>query len=99
MLQPTTLKQVQKQMKGFPEELIMYVYHHMNGRENEAQSYLQEWESEQEELRNSFYRVNELDNSNEILSDNNIINECSSRQYPSPNTIIDDQEQGSNTNA
>ena len=49
-----TIKQVQKQMKGFDESLVMYVYHKMNGREDEANSYLQEWEDEQEELKESF---------------------------------------------
>lgn len=55
-----TLKQVQKQMKGFDESLVLYVYHHLNGREEEAQSYLAEWNEEQEELHQSFLKQNEL---------------------------------------
>ena len=57
---PTTLKQVQKQMKGFDESLVMYVYHHLNGREEEAKSYLEEWNEEQEEIANSLKKQNEL---------------------------------------
>lgn len=53
-----TLKQVQKQLKGFDDALVMYVYHTMNGREDEAQSYLQEWKEEQEEIQNSFSKLN-----------------------------------------
>lgn len=55
-----TLKQVQKQMKGFDESLVMYVYHHLNGREEEAKSYLEEWNEEQEEIANSLKKQNEL---------------------------------------
>lgn len=53
-----TLKMVQKQLKGFDDALVMYVYHTMNGREDEAQSYLQEWKEEQEEIQNSFSKLN-----------------------------------------
>lgn len=49
-----TLKQVQKQLKGFDEPLIMYVYHKMNGRLEEAESYLREWEEEQEEIKEAY---------------------------------------------
>lgn len=57
-----TLKQVQKQMKGFDESLVMYVYHLLNGRYEEARTYLQEWEEEQEELEHSFRLKNEWKN-------------------------------------
>lgn len=63
-----TLKQVQKQMKGFEESLIMYMYHKLNGREEDANSYLQEWEDEQEELKESF-RLTDL---NKLNSTSNI---------------------------
>lgn len=71
-----TLKQVEKKMKGFDEALIMYVYHHLNGRENEALSYLQEWNEEQEELHNSFNKKNELleIKSNDITEENDDTN-------------------------
>lgn len=51
-----TLKMVQKKMKGFDEALIMYVYHKMNGREQEAESYRLEWEEEQEGIRTELER-------------------------------------------
>lgn len=50
-----TLKQVQTKMKGFDESLILYTYHKLNGREEEAASYLAEWEEEQEAIRNELY--------------------------------------------
>lgn len=59
-MKPATLKQVQKQMKGFDESLVMYMYHHLNGREEEARTYLAEWEEEQEELKHSFSLLNDL---------------------------------------
>jgi hypothetical protein len=55
-----TLKMVQKKMKGFDEALIMYVYHKMNGREQDAQSYLEEWEEEQDGIRNELIRQAKL---------------------------------------
>lgn len=55
-----TLKMVQKKMKGFDEALIMYVYHKMNGRDQEAQSYLEEWQEEQEGIRNELARQTKL---------------------------------------
>lgn len=64
-LTPTTLKQVQKQMKGFDESLVLYMYHHLNGREGEARTYLAEWEEEQEELKHSFRLMNDLQKLNE----------------------------------
>jgi hypothetical protein len=59
-----TLKQVQKQMKGFDEALILFVYHKLNGREEVASTYLQEWEEEQEDIKDSFKKRNELNESN-----------------------------------
>lgn len=55
-----TLKEVQKKMQGFPESLIFYTYHKLNGRDQEAESYLNEWHDEQEELYNSFNKKNDL---------------------------------------
>ena len=59
-----TLKEVQKKMQGFPESLVYYTYHKLNGREEEAQSYLNEWNEEQEELANLFSKRNELNDPN-----------------------------------
>lgn len=55
-----TLKEVQKKMQGFPESLIYYTYHKLNGRDEEAKTYLHEWQDEQDELHNSFKKQNEL---------------------------------------
>jgi hypothetical protein len=78
-----TIKQVQKQMKGFDESLVMYVYHKLNGREQEACTYLQEWEDEQEELKQSFGLINEL---NKLNSASNIIEDVSiAGQHTPPN--------------
>lgn len=66
-----TLKQVEKQMKGFDESLVMYMYHHLNGREEEARTYLEEWEEQQQELKESFRLMNELQKLNSPhISDN-----------------------------
>jgi hypothetical protein len=46
-----TLAQVQKELDGFEHSLVMYVYHHMNGRKDEADSYLEEWKEQQEMLK------------------------------------------------
>ena len=46
-----TLKQVQAKLKGFDDSLILYTYHKLNGREEEAASYLAEWEEEQQSIR------------------------------------------------
>jgi hypothetical protein len=62
-----TLKQVRKQMQGFDEALVMYVYHQLNGRFDEASTYLQEWDEEQEELHTSFKKRNEL-NENQLVN-------------------------------
>lgn len=68
-----TLKQVQKKMRGFDESLVMYVYHHLNGREEEAKTYLEEWNEEQEQLHQSFLKQNELNTQLQI--ENNKITE------------------------
>ena len=55
-----TLKEVQRKMRGFDESLVMYVYHHMNGREYEAQTYLDEWEEQQNAMREELQEQNRL---------------------------------------
>lgn len=53
-----TLKEVQRKMKGFDESLILYTYHKLNGREEEAETYLREWNDEQELLNEHFRKIN-----------------------------------------
>ncbi len=53
-----TLKEVQRKMKGFDESLILYTYHKLNGRETEAETYLREWNDEQELLAESLRKIN-----------------------------------------
>ena len=53
-----TLNQVRKKLQGFDESLIMYTYHKMNGREQEAESYLQEFYEQQEELNQNLRKLN-----------------------------------------
>ena len=67
-----TYRMVEKQMKGFPEELINYVYHYMNGRTEEATSYYQEWEYEQEQIKNRLFNKPNEQVENEIISNDNI---------------------------
>lgn len=55
-----TLKEVQRKMRGFDESLIMYVYHHMNGRESEAQTYLEEWQEQQNAMREELKEQNKM---------------------------------------
>lgn len=54
-----TLKEVQRKMKGFPDCLVMYTYHKLNGRDEEAESYLHEFQDEQEEIHNIFKNTTE----------------------------------------
>ncbi len=62
-----SLKTVQMKMKGFDESLIMFVYHKLNGRDEEAQSYLSEWEYEQDVMRTELQKQNENEKSPDIL--------------------------------
>lgn len=86
-----TLKEVQKKMQGFPESLVYYTYHKLNGREEEAQSYLNEWNEEQEELANLFSKRNEL---NEV-NNNPLCQDIASNILPNPNYRI--SEEGNET--
>ena len=93
-----TLKQVRKQMQGFDEARVMYVYHKLNGRFDEAETYLQEWDEEQDELHISFNKRNELakeieantnqlqlENDEKIYSHiNTNINDDSNSEHPAP---------------
>lgn len=89
-----TMRQVEKQMQGFPDELKMFVYHHLNGREEDARSYLQEWEDEQEQLRNYFKKINDLNQENQILSADNVIDGNDKWEHTSPDSINNAEEQG-----
>lgn len=62
-----SLKTVQMKMKGFDETLIMYVYHKLNGREDEAQSYLNEYQYEQDVMRTELQKQDTLEKSPDIL--------------------------------
>jgi hypothetical protein len=45
-------------MVGFDESLILYTYHKLNGRDAEAETYLREWNEEQELLSNTLGKLN-----------------------------------------
>ena len=47
-----TLPKVQRDLAGFSDSLILYVYHLLNGRQEEADSYLEEYKQEQETYAN-----------------------------------------------
>jgi len=53
---PITLEKLQAQgiERLFGHEMLYYVYHKMNGREMEAQSYLDAYEAEQEQLKKEY---------------------------------------------
>lgn len=53
-----TLKEVRRKLKGFDESLILYTYHKLNGREEEAETYLREWNDEQEILSDTLRKLN-----------------------------------------
>jgi hypothetical protein len=45
-----TLEKVMKDMQGFPYELQMYCYHHLNGRIDEGQTYLDAYKEAQKNI-------------------------------------------------
>ena len=45
-----SIEKVFKDLEGFQYETKMYVYHKLNGREDEAQSYLNTYKYEQEQI-------------------------------------------------
>ena len=47
-----TFAKVQRDLSGFHENIILYVYHSLNGRDEEAASYLEEYKCEQHSLAN-----------------------------------------------
>lgn len=46
-----SLEKVMKDLDGFSHEIIMYVYHKLNGRDEEAQTYLDTHKEEQEQMK------------------------------------------------
>lgn len=57
-----TLKEVRRKMVGFDESLILYTYHKLNGREEEAETYLREFNYEQELLAENLRKLNNESN-------------------------------------
>ena len=53
---PISLQKLQDQgiERLFGHEMLYYVYHKMNGREAEAQSYLDAYEAEQDQLKKDY---------------------------------------------
>ena len=64
---PVTLKQVMRDMVNFPYELQMFCYHHLNGRYEEAQTYMEAYNDMQNELSEKLQIVQ-----TKIENDNNI---------------------------
>jgi hypothetical protein len=46
-----SLEKVMKDLDGFEYELKMYVYHKLNGRDAEAQTYLDTYRGEQKQIK------------------------------------------------
>lgn len=46
-----SLEKVMKDLEGFSHEIIMYVYHKLNGRDEEAQTYLDTYQEEQQQMK------------------------------------------------
>lgn len=57
-----TLEKVMKVMEGFSYELQMYCYHKLNGRDDEALSYLEAYKEEQEAMRKELEVINDENN-------------------------------------
>jgi hypothetical protein len=52
---PITMERLEKEMGNrFGYELKMYVYHKMNGRDAEAQSYLDAYYAEQDKIKQEY---------------------------------------------
>lgn len=47
---PVTLEKLQRDMYNFPYELQMYCYHHLNGRLEEADTYLEAYKDMQNKI-------------------------------------------------
>ena len=49
---PVTIEKIQKDLEYFDYELQMFLYHKLNGRDNEAESYLNAYKHEQKAIKN-----------------------------------------------
>ena len=56
-----SLEKVQKDLQYFDYELQMYCYHKLNGRDEEAQSYLDTYNSVQEALANELIPESQIE--------------------------------------
>jgi hypothetical protein len=56
-----SLEKVMKDLDGFEYELKMYVYHKLNGREAEAQTYLDTYRCEQHQIKEELTSDDECD--------------------------------------
>ena len=56
-----SLEKVQKDLQHFDYELQMYCYHKLNGRDEEAQSYLDTYNSVQEALANELIPESQIE--------------------------------------
>ena len=65
-----TLPKVQRDLAGFSDSIIMYVYHSLNGRQDEANSYLEEYKQEQESYANELKSQLEVQSEQEMRNDN-----------------------------
>jgi hypothetical protein len=86
---PVTLEKVKKGMRDFPQELQMYCYHHMNGRLDEAQTYLDAHHDMQDGIKEELTTVEE----NEYISDDDDdkeIRHIMSMLYPHDQQCIND---------
>lgn len=52
-----TLEQIQKEMKGFDHDLIMSVYHRINGRIEEADTYAEAYFTAQAEMQDGLRKI------------------------------------------
>lgn len=55
-----TLEKVMTDLHNFPHEIQMYVYHKLSGRDQEAETYLETYKTEQKQMKSEL-----VDNNNE----------------------------------
>jgi hypothetical protein len=67
-----SIEKVFKDLEGFQYETKMYVYHKLNGREDEAQSYLNTYKFEQEQIMKELEPIEPKKNNEQLkkCSDN-----------------------------
>ncbi len=52
MKKPVTLEKIERDLEHFEHDLQMFLYHKLNGRDNEAESYLNAYKYEQNAIKN-----------------------------------------------